>query len=139
LLEIRELIQPTIIFQHFKGHQGTDLSDEFDLQTNLNILMDSRAKRMQQVIQDTPNWINQTIIKFYTTMRQSMERLSSHSGKKLAAHNCVYIIKTKFKEKYDNILWESLIFARQNGNPKKGVIKMIQNIAQLKSRNREDI
>jgi hypothetical protein len=47
LLEIKELIQPTIRFQHVKEHQGTELSDEFDLQTNLNILMDSRAKRMQ--------------------------------------------------------------------------------------------
>jgi hypothetical protein len=46
LLEIKELIQPTIVFQHLKEHQGTELSDEFGLQTNLNILMDSRAKRM---------------------------------------------------------------------------------------------
>jgi hypothetical protein len=37
LLEIKELIQPTIIFKHVKGHQGTELSDKFDLQTNLNI------------------------------------------------------------------------------------------------------
>jgi hypothetical protein len=59
LLEIKELIQPTIIFQHVKGHQGTELSDEFNLQTNLNILMDSRAKRMQQVVQHTPDWTHQ--------------------------------------------------------------------------------
>jgi hypothetical protein len=37
--------------------------------------------------------------------------------------------KEKFKEKYDNILWESFIFACQNGNPKKGVLKRIHNIA----------
>jgi hypothetical protein len=55
VLEIKELIQPKIRFQHAKGHQGTELSDEFDLQTNLNILMDSRAKRMQQVAQHTPD------------------------------------------------------------------------------------
>jgi hypothetical protein len=59
LLEIKELIQPTIRFQNVKGHQGTELSDEFDLQTNLNILMDSSAKRMQQVIQHTPDWTHQ--------------------------------------------------------------------------------
>jgi hypothetical protein len=59
LLEIKEIIQPTIRFQHVKGYQGTELSDEFDLQTNLNILMDSRAKRMQQVAQLTPDWTHQ--------------------------------------------------------------------------------
>jgi hypothetical protein len=37
--------------------------------------------------------------------------------------------KNKFKEKYDNILWESFTFACQNGNPKKGILKMIHNIA----------
>jgi hypothetical protein len=42
-----------------KGHQGMELSDEFDLKTNLNILMDSRAKRMQQVVQQTTDWAHQ--------------------------------------------------------------------------------
>jgi hypothetical protein len=51
LLEIKEPIQPTISFQHVKGHQGTEVSDKFNLQTILNILMDSKAKRMQQVVQ----------------------------------------------------------------------------------------
>jgi hypothetical protein len=37
--------------------------------------------------------------------------------------------KEKFKEKYDSILWESFIFACQNGNPKRGILKMIHNIA----------
>jgi ribonuclease HI len=95
LLEIKELIQPTISFQHVKGHQGTELSDKFNLQTNLNILMDSRAKRMQQVAQHIPDWAHQN----------------------------------KFKENYDNILWDSFTFACQNYNPKKGVLKMIHNIA----------
>jgi hypothetical protein len=58
LLEIKELIQPTITFQHVKGHQGAEMSDEFDLQTNLNILMDSRAERMQQEAQQTSDWIH---------------------------------------------------------------------------------
>jgi hypothetical protein len=30
LLEIKELIQPTITFQHIKGHQGEEMSDVFD-------------------------------------------------------------------------------------------------------------
>jgi hypothetical protein len=59
LLEIKELIQPTIVFQRVKGHQGTELCDEFALQTNLNILMDSKAKRMQQEVQLTSDWTHQ--------------------------------------------------------------------------------
>jgi hypothetical protein len=59
LLEIKELIQPAIVFQHVKGHQGTELSDEFDLQINLNILVDSRAKRMQQEVQHTSDCTHQ--------------------------------------------------------------------------------
>jgi hypothetical protein len=51
LLEIKELIQPTITFQHVKGYQGEEMNDEFDLQTNLNILINSRAKIMQQKVQ----------------------------------------------------------------------------------------
>jgi hypothetical protein len=37
--------------------------------------------------------------------------------------------KNKSKEKYDNILWESFIFECQNGNQKKGIFKMIHNMA----------
>jgi galactose-1-phosphate uridylyltransferase len=37
--------------------------------------------------------------------------------------------KERFKEKYDSILWQSFIFACQNGNPKKEILKMIHNIA----------
>jgi hypothetical protein len=59
LLEIKELIQSTITFQHVKGHQGEEMSNEFNLQTNLNILMDSRAKRMQQKVQYTAESIHQ--------------------------------------------------------------------------------
>jgi hypothetical protein len=64
LLETKELIQPTILFQHIKGHQGMELSDEFNLQTNLNILMDFRAKRMQQNVQHIPYRMHQISIKF---------------------------------------------------------------------------
>jgi hypothetical protein len=75
LLEIKEFIQPTILFQHVKGHEGTELSDEFDLQTNINILMDSRVKRIQQDVQHIPDQIHQNNkLKFYTTMRSSTER-----------------------------------------------------------------
>jgi hypothetical protein len=61
LLEIKELIQPIFIFQHVKVHQGAVLSDKFDLQTNLNILMDSRAKRKQQEVQYASDWIHQNM------------------------------------------------------------------------------
>jgi hypothetical protein len=37
--------------------------------------------------------------------------------------------KENLKEKYDSIPWESFIFKCQNGNPKKGILKMIDNIA----------
>jgi hypothetical protein len=51
-------------------------------------------------------------------MRLSTERLLSQFDRKLEALGCVYIIKTNSKT-----------FACQNYNPKKGVLKMIHNIA----------
>jgi ribonuclease HI len=98
LLEVKELIQPTITFQHVKGHQGAELSDEFDLQTNLNILMDSRAKRMQQEAQHTSNWTYPSKYQIYTTMRSLMERLSRHFDKRLVVQECVFITKTSSKK-----------------------------------------
>jgi histidinol-phosphate/aromatic aminotransferase/cobyric acid decarboxylase-like protein len=98
MLEIKELIQPTITFQHVKGHQGAELSDELDLQTNLNILMDSRAKRMQQEAQHTSNWTYPSKYQIYTTMRSLMERLSRHFDKRLVVQECVFITKTSSKK-----------------------------------------
>jgi hypothetical protein len=37
--------------------------------------------------------------------------------------------KHKFNKKYGNILWKSFIFACKNANPKKGILKMVHNIA----------
>jgi hypothetical protein len=129
LLEIKELIKPTIVFQHVKGHQGTDLSDDFDLQTNLNILMDSRAKRMQQEVQHTSDWTHQNKYQILynneTINGKIIKSLQQDIGSTLLRLH----YRNKFKEKYDNILWESFTFACQNGNPKKGVLKMIHTIA----------
>jgi hypothetical protein len=91
--------------------------------------MDSRAKRMLQAAQHTSDWkypnkyqtlYNNEIIngKIIQTLSQEI----SSTRKRLH-------YKNKFKEKYDNILWESFTFACQNGNPKKGILKMIHNIA----------
>jgi transposase len=85
LIEIKELIQPTITFQHVKRHQGEEMSDKFNLQTILNILMDSRAKRIQQKAQYIAESLHQNKYQIYTTMRSSMERLSRCFDKKSAA------------------------------------------------------
>jgi hypothetical protein len=129
LLEIKELIQPTIRFQHVKGHQGTELSDEFHLHTSLNILMDSRAKRMQQVVQHTPDWTHQNKYQILYNNETINGKIIKSLWQKIGSTRLCLHYKNKFKENYDNILWDSFIFACQNHYPKKGVLKMIHNIA----------
>jgi hypothetical protein len=129
LLEIKELFQPTIRFQHVKGHQGTELSDEFDLITNLNILMDSRAKRMQQVVQHTPDWTHQNKYQILYNNETVNGKIINSLRQEIGSTRLRLHYKNKFKENYDNILWDSSIFACQNYNPKKGVLKMIHIIA----------
>jgi hypothetical protein len=129
LLEIKELIQPTIRFQHVKGHQGTELSDEFDLQANLNILMDSRAKRIQQVVQHTPDWTHQNKYQILYNNEIINGKIIKSLRQEIGSTRLRLHYKNKFKENYDNILWDSFTFTCQNYNPKKGVLKMIHNIA----------
>jgi hypothetical protein len=129
LLEIKELIQPTILFQHIKAHQGTELSDKLNLQTNLNILMDARAKRMQQDVQQIPDWIRQNKYKILYNNETINGKIIKTFWQEISSTRMSLYYKHKFKEKYDNILWEPFIFAWQNGNTKKGILKMIHNIA----------
>jgi hypothetical protein len=129
LLEIKELIQPTIRFQHVNGHQGIELSDEFDLQTNLNILMDSRAKRMQQVAQHIPDWTHQNKYQILYNNETINGKIINSLQQEIGSTRLRLHYKNKLKENYENILWDSFNFACQNYNPKKGVLKMIHNIA----------
>jgi hypothetical protein len=129
LLEIKELIQPIIVFQHVKGNQGTELSDEFDLQTNLNILMDTRAKRMQQEVQHKYDWTHQNKYQIIYNNETINGNMNKSLRQKIGSTQFRLHYRNKFKEKYGNILWESFTFACQNGNHKKGVLKMIHNIA----------
>jgi hypothetical protein len=129
LLEFKELIHPTIRFQHVKGHQGTELSNELDLQTNLNILMDSRAKRMQQVVQHTTNWTHQNKYQILYNNETINGKIIKSLRQEIGSTRLRSHYKNKIKKNYDNILWDSFIFACQNHNPKKGVLKMIHNIA----------
>jgi hypothetical protein len=46
LLDISANMTKTIKFHHDKGHQSTTTQHDLTLETNLNILMDQRAKRV---------------------------------------------------------------------------------------------
>ena len=47
LVEAKKVMPSQIQFKHVKGHQVSGCSHEFNLETNLNILMDMRAKQAQ--------------------------------------------------------------------------------------------
>jgi hypothetical protein len=97
-----------------KGHQGTELSDEFDLQTNLNILMDSRAKRMQQVAQHIPEWTHQNKYQILYNNETINGKIIKSLWQEIGSTRLRLHYKNKFKENYDNILWDSFTFACQN-------------------------
>jgi hypothetical protein len=91
--------------------------------------MDFIAKRMQLDVQHIPDWIHQNKYRIPYNNETINEKIIKTLWQEISCARMHLYYKHKFKGKYDNILWESFIFACQNGNPKKGILKMIHNIA----------
>jgi hypothetical protein len=91
--------------------------------------MDYRAKRMQQVTQHIPDWTHQNKYQILYNNETINGKFIKSLWQEIGSTRLQVHYKNKFKENYDNILWDSFTFACQNYNPKKGVLKMIHNIA----------
>jgi hypothetical protein len=84
---------------------------------------------MQQVVQHTSNLIHQNKYQILNNNETINRDITNSFWQEIGSTRMGLHYKNKFKEKYDNILWESLIIACQNSNTRKGVLKMIHNVA----------
>jgi endonuclease/exonuclease/phosphatase family metal-dependent hydrolase len=126
LMEVKQIMPKHVQFKHVKGHQGSSCQPEFNLETNLNILMDMRAK---QTPENTS--IPETNLNFSIKYRgnrvtgpivRSLRQEISDTRLKLFYQN-------KMQENYDEVHWEAFQFACDKGNITKSIFKLMHNIA----------
>ena len=126
LMETKLLMPKQIQFKHVKGHQGSSCHSTFNLETNLNILMDARAKRAQEnpapnesrpsfAIKYKGNRITGTIVK---TLREEISNMRLRS-----------FYQNKMKENYEEVNWDAFQHAGTKGKITRSIFKMIHNIS----------
>ena len=126
LMEAKVIMPSNIRFEHVKGHQGNQCHPDFNLQTNLNILMDMRAKQGQEKrstptsklsfsLQYQGKLVSGPIVQ---TLRESISqrRLQQFYEMKMGA---------QFKE----VHWEAFKHACSKYKINKSMCKLIHNIA----------
>ena len=126
LMEAKLVMPQRIQFKHVKGHQGSSCHPNFNLETNLNILMDTRAKKAQEnplphetkpnfAISYRGNSITGSIVK---TLREEI------SNTRLRV-----FYQNKMREHYEEVHWDAFQYAGANGRITRSIFKMIHNIA----------
>jgi Reverse transcriptase (RNA-dependent DNA polymerase) len=125
LLAISQEKLTHITFYHVKGHQSSEMKSNLNLETNLNILMDRKARRAQQEMELPENQLQFSIEyhgkRVHGSIIKSLRR-------EISENELTTTYKDKFKGHYDSIQWEAFKHAAQNTTIYRSIFKLIHNI-----------
>ena len=125
LMEVKQIMPKNVQFKHVKGHQGSSCQPEFNLETNLNILMDMRAKQTSENINIPEMNLNFSIM--YRGHRVTGPIVKS-LRQEIGDMRLKVFYQNKMKDNYDEVYWEAFQYACVKGNLTKSIFKLIHNI-----------
>jgi hypothetical protein len=125
-MEIRKELPRNLKCLHVKGHQDSKVNSEIRLEDNLNILMDTRAKKAQT----TTLSLSEHQLDFTVTLNN--ERITGSFVKeirKILSQDCLkQFYEKKWQKDHKTIMWDLLFKAIKSKKPGRVIIKMIHNL-----------
>jgi len=125
LLEISQEKLSHITFSHVKGHQSSEMNSTLTLETNLNILMDKLARKVQHET-DLPENNSQFSIDYQG--QRINGSLIKTLRREISENELKTSYKDKFKDNYDSIHWEAFKYAAQHTKIYRSIFKLIHNM-----------
>ena len=126
LVEAKKVMPSQIQFKHVRGHQGVECSHEFNLETNLNILMDMRAKQAQDNKMVSESQRSFKIIYKGETLTGPLVKILRQ---RIGDTTIQSFYQEKMKEHYQDVYWDAFKFACVKFKVTRSVFKLIHNIA----------
>jgi endonuclease/exonuclease/phosphatase family metal-dependent hydrolase len=126
LLEVKQTMPKNISFKHVKGHQSSRCQSDLPLETNLNILMDMRAKQAQDNI---PPYCYTPRLTIQYNGKSITGHLINGLRQEISSERIRMHYKYKMKDLYKEVYWEAFQYACVKGKITKSIIKLIHNIA----------